>query len=207
VGVNVEANVEANKTNKDQFMIDPTSFDPITGLAESDITPLRRRLSDMRGMFQDEAALEEMIATDDRLIYEFYDMGIPESPENLAFGTSILYPGKVNDEFFMTKGHFHVVLETAEVYYGIRGKGLMLMENPEGQTMVQEIRPGAALYVPGRYAHRSINISADEPLITFFTFRADAGHDYGTIEEKGYRKVVVERKGAWELGDNPRWGE
>jgi glucose-6-phosphate isomerase len=192
-------------TDKENFSLDPLSFDSMTGLTRSDIAPLRRRLSDMRGMFKNEAVLEKMVASDDRLVYEFYDLGIPETPENLSFGTSILYPGKVNDEFFMTKGHFHIVLETAEVYYCIRGQGLILMENPEGDSMVKEMRPGTALYVPGRYAHRSINVSPDEPLISFFVFRADAGHDYGSIESKGYRKIVVERNGTWEIVDNPRW--
>jgi glucose-6-phosphate isomerase len=83
----------------------------------------------------------------------------------------------------------------------------MLMENPEGDVQVEEFVPGRAVYVPGRYAHRSINTSPDEPLITFFAFPGDAGHDYGTIETKGFRKIVVDRGGAPELVDNPRWAE
>lgn len=105
----------------------------------------------------------------------------------------------------MTKGHFHTVLDTAEVYYRLRGRGLMMMENPEGEVEVQELMAGKAVYVPGRYAHRSINISSDEPLITFFAFPGHAGHDYGTIETKGFRKLVVERDGKPTLIDNPRW--
>ena len=42
------------------------------------------------------------------------------------------YPGKVGDEYFMTKGHFHTILETCEVYYTLSGQGAMLMETPEG---------------------------------------------------------------------------
>ena len=68
-----------------------------------------------------------------------------------------------------------------------------------------ELLPGKALYVPKRYAHRSINVSPDEQLITFFVFRADAGHDYGTIETKGYRKLMVERDGKPVIIDNPNW--
>ena len=55
------------------------------------------------------------------------------------------------------------------------------------------------------YAHRSINVSPDEQLITFFVYRADAGHDYGTIETKGYRKLLVERDGQPAIIDNPNW--
>jgi glucose-6-phosphate isomerase len=60
--------------------------------------------------------------------------------------------------------------------------------------------------VPARYAHRSINVSPDEPLKTFFVFRGDAGHDYGSIERKGFRKLMVERDGAPAIIDNPKWG-
>ncbi len=30
----------------------------------------------------------------------------------------------------MTKGHFHTVLETAEIYYTLQGRGYMVMETP-----------------------------------------------------------------------------
>jgi glucose-6-phosphate isomerase, archaeal len=41
--------------------------------------------------------------------------------------------------------------------------------------------------------------------VTFFVYRADAGHDYGTIETKGYRKRIVEKDGKPEIVDNERW--
>ena len=179
-------------------------FDLASGLSESR-KPLQRRLSGMKGTFYDEAAFRERMGKEDVLVYEFFDMGVPESEKEVAYGTSITYPGKIGDEYFMTKGHFHTVLDTAEVYYCLRGRGRMLMENPEGDWEVRELRPGIAVYVPARYAHRSVNISATEPLVTFFAFPGHAGHDYGTIESKGFRKLIVERGGEPEIIDNPRW--
>ena len=178
-------------------------FDPKNGLSE-DKMPTKRYLSNMKGMFSDEKALAELIKQENSLIYEFYELKLPQDPGDLLFGTSILYPGKVGNEFFMTKGHFHTILDTAEVYYCMNGKGCMLMEDPEGNWDVQEMTPGKAVYVPGRWAHRSIN-TGSEKLITFFVFRSDAGHDYGTIETKGYRKLIVENNGSVEIIDNPRW--
>jgi NAD(P)-dependent dehydrogenase (short-subunit alcohol dehydrogenase family) len=55
-------------------------------------------------------------------------------------------------------------------------------------------------------AVRSVNVSADGPLVTFFAFPGDAGHDYGTIESRGFSKIVVERDGRPEVIDNPAWG-
>lgn len=179
-------------------------FDTHTGLWP-DGKPIQRRLSQMRGMYADPVAYERLLAQGDALVYEFYDMHLPESDAAIAFGTTITYPGKVGDEYFMTKGHFHQILATAEVYYCLRGRGYMLMESPEGVCEAQVMQVGVAVYVPPRFAHRSVNVSVDEPLVSFFAFRGDAGHDYGTIETRGFRKLVVERAGQPAIVDNPSW--
>ena len=189
-----------NQTNESSSIF----FDLTTGLSPEKES-LKRNLSNLRGLFLDNDALEKMIEEEDQLAYEFYDMGVPETANDIAYGTSITYPGLVGEEYFMTKGHFHTVLETAEVYYCIRGRGYMLMESPEGDWEAQEMKPGVAVYVPGRYAHRSINVSLEEPLVSFFAFRGDAGHDYGTIETQGFRKLCVRRDGKTRFVDNPRW--
>jgi glucose-6-phosphate isomerase len=181
-------------------------FDMINGKIKDDnIKPLERRLSNLKGIFSDEKALSAKIEAADELVYEFYDLGIEEKEGNLAFGTSIVSPGVVGEEFFMTKGHFHTVLETAEVYLCLSGHGLMMMESPEGDVQYQELHPGEAVYVPGRYAHRSVNLSLEEKLVTFYVFPADAGHDYGTIEQKGFRKLVVKDGEGYSVVDNPAW--
>lgn len=178
-------------------------FDKVGGMSDK-IKPTQRKLSNMRGMYHDQAAYGKALEAGDALIYEFYELGAPENPGDLAFGTSITYPGKVGNEFFMTKGHFHTILDTAEVYYCLNGKGFLLMEDVEGHWDAKELATGNAVYVPKGWAHRSINVG-NEPFVTFFVFRGDAGHDYGTIEAKGYRKLIVENNGKVELIDNPRW--
>ena len=183
------------------FTID---FDLKTGLS-SMLDTGKRRLSDMRGMYADTAAYDTMLRQDDTLVYEFHSMPIPERAGDLAFGCSIVYPGTVGNEYFMTRGHFHTMLETGETYYCLSGHGYMMMENPEGDWRALELTPGRAVYVPRRYAHRSICVGKQEPLVTFYTFAADAGHDYGTIESKGYRKLLVEENGKPAIVDNPKW--
>lgn len=182
------------------FLID---FDPETGRSQTAETT-SRRLSQMKNMFLDTEAAEKILKKEDPLIYEFYELGCPERPGDLAFGTTILYPGKIGNEYYMTKGHFHVILETAEVYYTLKGNGYMVMENPEGDTIEMPLSAGQCVYVPRRYAHRTVN-TGTEPLVLFFTFAADAGHDYGTIETKGYHHLVVEQDGKPAIIDNPKW--
>lgn len=179
-------------------------FNLVNGLSDTKKSS-KRYLSDMVDMYYDKPKAQKILKSENPLIYEFYEMGIPETPGDIAFGTSIVYPGKVGNEYYMTKGHFHTILDTAEIYYCLQGHGYMLMETPEGEWDAQEMTPGKAVYVPKRWAHRSINVSPTETLITFFAFRADAGHDYGTIETKGFRKMIVEKEGEPVIIDNPRW--
>ena len=179
-------------------------FDPQTGLSKT-VDTGKRYLSQMRGMFSDSSAYEKALEKGDPMIYEFHGLPIPEEAGDLSFGCSILNPGKIGDEYYFTKGHFHTILDTGEVYYCLHGHGYMLLENPEGDWSAQEMSAGKAVYVPKRYAHRSINVDPEEKLITFFVYRADAGHDYGTIETKGYRKLLVERDGKPAIVDNPNW--
>ncbi len=179
-------------------------FDRETGLSRK-VGTGKRYLSQMKGMFADEQAYGSALAGADPLVYEFHGIAVPETPGDLAFGCSILNPGKVGDEYYFTKGHFHSLLDTAEVYYCLKGHGYMLLENTGGDWSAQEMRPGLSVYVPKGYAHRSINVSGNEQLITFFVFRADAGHDYGAIEKKGFRKLLVEGNGIPVVIDNPKW--
>lgn len=181
-----------------------TLFDLKTGLSEEE-TSKKRFLTDMEKLFNDTETLQkELDAGNNPMIYEYYALDLPKTEGDIQYGTSIVYPGTLGGEYYMTKGHFHEILETGEVYFCMSGQGYMLMENPEGEWEIEELVPGRAVQVPPRYAHRSIN-TGNEPLVTFFTFRADAGHDYGSIETKGYRKLVVERDGKPEIIDNPKW--
>jgi len=166
---------------------------------------IKRNLSALKGQFLDQEAYQKMLADNDRLIYEVYEIHRPEVAGEILMGISIVHPGKVGREFFMTKGHFHTVIATAEVYYCLRGEGYMVMETPEGQTSVEALAPGKVLYVPPCWAHRSVCTSRQEDLVTFFAYPGNAGHDYGTIEQLGFRKLVVEGENGPEVIDNPRY--
>lgn len=185
----------------------PFTFDislPAGSLSQYD-NHITRRLSAMKGQFADHRAYDAMLAAEDVLLYEVYDIARPQVAGELLHGVSILHPGKVGDEYFMTKGHFHALLETAEVYYCLNGQGVMVMETPEGEWSVQELCPGRVLYVPPRWAHRSVNTSQGQDLVMFFAYPGHAGHDYGTIEKQGFRKLVIERDNQPQIVDNPHW--
>ena len=185
----------------------PYTFD----LIKPDFIPSRydnhiiRRLSSMKGQYLDQQAYQKMLSHTDRVLYEVYELKRPEIAGELLHGISIVHPGKVGQEFFMTKGHFHTLLETAEVYNCLKGQGVMVMETPEGDWAVEELYPSRVLYVPPCWAHRSVNTSRIDDLVTFFVYPGNSGHDYGTIEQQGFRKLVIEESGQPVVIDNPRW--
>ena len=77
----------------------PVDFDLNTGRSKAAETT-RRYLSQMQEMFFDAEAVKEILKKEDPLIYEFYELGCPERQGDLAFGTTILYPGMVGDELY-----------------------------------------------------------------------------------------------------------
>jgi glucose-6-phosphate isomerase len=162
-----------------------------------------RRLSALQGQFIDQQAYARLLPSDP-LIYEVYEMRRPEVAGELLHGITIIHPGRVGNEFFMTKGHYHAVRETAEIYYCLHGRGLLLMETEEGDWVAEEFSPGRVVYAAPCWAHRSINTGTDD-LVVFFAYPGHAGHDYATIEQRGFRKAVIQHDGRVELEDNPRW--
>jgi glucose-6-phosphate isomerase len=181
------------------------NISPIDGKPSQFDAHLIRRLSSLDGYFQDQSTYEAMLAKGDVIVYEVFEVKRPEKVGELLSGISVVHPGKVGDEFFFTKGHFHAVLDTAEIYYCLHGKGVMVMETPEGEWAVEEFVPGRVLYVPPRWSHRSVNTALSADLVTFFIYPGDAGHDYGTIETKGYRKTILKHGKEYGIFDNPNW--
>jgi glucose-6-phosphate isomerase len=166
---------------------------------------IERRLSAMKGQYSDHQAYQSMLENGNPILYEVYQIQRPLLAGELLSGISIVHPGKVGREFFMTKGHFHAILDTAEVYLCMQGEGYMVMENPDGEWQIETLAPGKVLYVPPKWAHRSVCSSRLENLVTFFVYPGHAGHDYGTIEQQGFRKLVFDGENGIEIVDNPRW--
>lgn len=170
-------------------------IDLVTGVMSEPDRHTVRRASDMRGYYADEDALEMLIADgDDPVHYEVFEKAIPEEQGHLLFCISKLYGGRVGDEYFMTKGHYHTIAHTAEMYLCIAGRGYMMCKTTEGAWDAQPMRRNRMVYVPPLWAHRSIN-TGDEPLISFCVYPAEAGHNYGDIATEGFPRRVYVRNG------------
>jgi len=164
-----------------------------------------KRLAELAGLYRDAAAHAAAVQRlGDPVVYSVEDFRPSEEAGDMIFGVTRMLPGKIGDEFYLTRGHIHAKADRPEIYHGQAGRGLMLMESPEGETRVIEIAPNAVCYVPPYWIHRSINIGAED-LIMAFSYPADAGQDYGIIaQSNGMRKRVLDDgKGGWLLMDNP----
>lgn len=142
----------------------------------------------------------------DDVAYEVFSTARQAIPGALTVGTSVLNAGRIGSEFAMTRGHLHQITDRAEIYFGLSGLGVMLLESLEGEVQALEVRPGSLVYVPGDWIHRSVNVGSDA-LVSLFCFSADAGQDYEIVERSGgMRKLVIDDgHGGWKLQDNPRY--
>jgi glucose-6-phosphate isomerase, archaeal len=175
------------------------SFVAETGVIPDATNHYTKRLSDLRGLYLDQAALEQRIQEEkDPICYENYAFNENKAEGDLFFGTTIIYPGKVGSEYHLTRGHYHRQRHMAETYQALSGHGLVLFENRDGITRTAEMTPGNVTYVPPFWAHRSINIG-DVPLVFLWTCPVDAGHDYESLAGKGMLQVVLERDGNYHV--------
>jgi len=155
----------------------------------------QRRLSELRGCFADTTAYERALGTNDPIIYTLATVAPGKSDGDLSYTLAVLQPGRVGSEYYMTKGHLHACRQAAEVYIGLTGQGMMLLEaESTGESSILHLRPHEVVYVPGYTAHRTINIGA-VPLGYIGIYPAKAGHDYGAIASRNFRKMVIERDG------------
>ena len=163
-----------------------------------------KTLADLDGLYEDTAAFKSLKRErGDEVVYEVTDFKPSANAGDMIIGVTRMRPGKVGREYFLTRGHIHANANRPEMYYGEGGRGLMLLESPQGEIRTVEIEPRALCYVPPYWIHRSVNTGSDELVMTF-AYPADSGQDYAIIEEAGGMKsrVVDDGKGGWRLLDN-----
>ena len=160
------------------------------GLSGDSVDTMTRTISDLDGVFEDAAAYEALDG--DTVVYnvESYTPVASGTAGGLFFGVTHLLPGKVGNEYFMTKGHFHEKRDRSEFYWGIAGEGLLVMMNDSGEAWTEEVQPGSLHYVPADTAHRLVN-TGDAVLDVGACWPSDAGHDYGSITESGFSIRVL----------------
>lgn len=153
-----------------------------------------KTLGEIGSIFFDQEAAVRMPASLEVYRVQAYTPVAAGTEGGLYWGRTVLQPGKVGDEYFMTKGHFHRIRNRAEYYLAVQGTGALLLMDESGNTRCETMSPGSVHYIPGCTAHRVANIG-DTPLIFSACWPSDAGYDYEPIERQGFSTRMLQRKG------------
>jgi glucose-6-phosphate isomerase len=153
-----------------------------------------KKLGELKHVFADSAAHARM--DPETVVYRvwWWEPVPPGTEGGLFWGTTEILPGKVGDEFFMTHGHQHAIRDRAEFYATVSGEGMLVLHDAGGKTWCEPMSPGSLHYIPGRVAHRTVNIG-HVPLRFIASWPSDAGHDYGAIATRGLGARVIEKDG------------
>jgi glucose-6-phosphate isomerase len=153
-----------------------------------------KKLSQVRDLFLDQGRAAAM---DPEIILYRVQHWLPVAEGTaggLCWGTTIIEPGRVGDEYFMTHGHFHATRDRAEFYATIRGQGALILMDESGATRFETMESGSLHYIAGRTAHRVAN-SGDTQLVFVTWCPSDAGHDYESIRGRGFGARLRELDG------------
>lgn len=163
-------------------------------LVGKDIIKSSRVINDLSTIFADKDALR--LKSPNTPVYDVYSY-LPAQEGTLGglyFGITQIYPGKVGNEYYMTKGHFHSESDRSEFYWGLEGEGMLILMDRERNTWCEKMFPGSLHYIHGNVAHRVANIGN-----SFLSFAAcwpsDAGHNYEEIANNGFSERLIEING------------
>jgi glucose-6-phosphate isomerase len=163
-------------------------------LAGDGIEESVKTLGQLEGLFRDEAAWHSMDPKTEVYRVRSWRPVADGTTGGLFFGSTVLQPGRVGDEYFMTYGHFHAIRDRAEFYATLKGTGMLLFMDENGSFWSQSMAPGTVHYIPGKAAHRVVN-TGNDPLVFLASWPSDAGHDYARIRATGFSKRLVQRDG------------
>jgi len=140
-----------------------------------------RTLQDMESKYDDKQEVKKILQKKNPIIYRDY---VKPLRENILIGLTIMNPGKIGKELYMTKGHKHKK-PFSEKYILIKGKGKLVLQDKTAKVVV--LKKNKPFTVPGKSAHRLVNIGAKK-LEVLAIYDKRSGHDYKT---KFKKKVLI----------------
>ena len=163
-------------------------------LKGSPVVFLNRTLAEIIDIFLDQEAVKLISPhTPVYTVHSWLPVKVGTSG-GLFFGTSTIMPGKVGNEYFMTRGHFHELADRSEFYWGIQGRGVLILMDRDRNTWGEAVYPGSLHYIGAETAHRLAN-TCEENLLVGACWPSDAGHNYDDIAINGFSARLVEIDG------------
>jgi glucose-6-phosphate isomerase len=148
-----------------------------------------RTISELGSIFANREAV--LAIAPETVVYEIH--GEPtavDEPARLLYATTILFQGRVDNEFFMTRGHFHTKPERGEFMVTLSGQGALILMDRARDTWSEPMSKGSVHNIDGHLAHRVAN-TGEVPLVFLVVWMSDCGHDYESISATGFGKILI----------------
>jgi glucose-6-phosphate isomerase len=157
-----------------------------------------KTLGQLPGIFANAQAFEEM---DPNTVVYRVQAWCPVSDGTeggLFWGGTVVEPGLVGSEYFMTHGHFHLKRDRTEYYATVEGNGTLILMDESGKTWMETMSPESLHFIPPHTAHRVAN-TGKVPLRVVACWPSDAGHDYDFIRKHGFTARLLNVDGEPKL--------
>ena len=154
-------------------------------LPDAQLRESLKTLGQLQGIFANEEARSAMAPN--TVVYRVQAWcPVPDGTEGAQFwGTTVVEPGQVGSEYFMTHGHFHLKRDRTEYYGTVEGEGALILMDENRETRMEPMSAGTLHFIPPHTAHRVANIG-NVPLRFVACWPSDAGHDYESIRKSGF---------------------
>lgn len=154
-----------------------------------------RKISDLKNYFVNEVERQKIEDKENLIVYKVFRQDVPLTEGELLHCLTVISPGNVDGEFFMTKGHYHKSEKCAEIYHCLKGEGLLLMQKGN-ESRVMEFKPSTIAYIPAGWGHRTVNVSSTSSLVFFSVWPGQSGYDYErTMKEPFQKSIFLENNG------------
>jgi glucose-6-phosphate isomerase len=165
---------------------------------DAEVRETVKTLGQLEGIFANPKALRAMDPA--RIVYRVQAWcPLPEGTEGgLFWGSTVVEPGEVEGEYFMTHGHLHLKRDRTEYYATVQGQGALILMDERRNTWMEPMSPGTLHFIPPRIAHRVANVGST-PLHFVACWPSDAGHDYESIRSHGFGARLLKINGSAKL--------
>lgn len=154
-------------------------------LPNAEVRETVKTLGQLENIFGNEEARRKM--NPETVVYRVQAWcPVPEGTEGAQFwGATVIEPGQVDSEYFITHGHFHRKRHRTEFYATIQGEGALILMDETRKTWMETMSSGSLHFIPPNVAHRVAN-SGQGPLRFVACWPSDAGHDYDVVRHSGF---------------------
>lgn len=144
-----------------------------------------RRVSDMAEFY-----CESADPLSDPVVYEVFSWPDDGGVADLLVTITVLHAGRVGNEPFHTKGHFHKDPDGPEFVLGYQGTGALQTGDRHGAVHEVELARGTHVWVPSGMAHRVVNRTSES--IVYLSISSSAvGHDYDSVAQLHWKQDIV----------------